>query len=255
MIVIHVITGCYNGADDDTVPGDEVPLKAVIDWTPDNLPLSSRVIVVDGSGSEGPQNSSIQYSWSLKKKPENSALTISHITDSSFNLIPDRPGHYMISLTVTSGSSTDTTSSLIRVWHDTSATIAGDKTVLAFTRNGSRYEARFTFNGEWKNRLMDDTNKYLYFDMMLYDRYDESTGKYFWWSTDGTETSSSGTKIIASADNDDLPDEYDLGVFSLEELRNFDRIDTMMTVMDAASNHLVYYETCLEENQVQVVMQ
>jgi hypothetical protein len=142
----------------------------------------------------------------------------------------------------------------MHIWHDSASSITGDHTVLTFTWNGTRYESRLTLSTAWKSYIQDDTNQYLYFDYALFDRYNKMMSDCYWWSSDDTESHSS-PKIIASANNDDLPNEYDVGSYTLEELRDCCYLDTMIQYTDQHSNFKTLYETSLSGNTIQIVVE
>jgi hypothetical protein len=57
-------------------------------------------IVLDAAGSTDPENDSLTYQWTLSKAPPGSAAIITHAGTSLAALVPDVPGDYEVTLTV-----------------------------------------------------------------------------------------------------------------------------------------------------------
>ena len=65
-------------------------------------------LVLDGSGSSDPEGKALTYKWTIKSQPPGSTATITNATSAVAGLVPDKPGTYVLVLTVTdvSGSFT-----------------------------------------------------------------------------------------------------------------------------------------------------
>ena len=58
-------------------------------------------VVLDGSASSSPTNQALTYRWTIKSKPDQSNATLSNPTSITATLTPDKPGTYVLILTVT----------------------------------------------------------------------------------------------------------------------------------------------------------
>jgi hypothetical protein len=69
----------------------------------DRTAFVGATVVLDGSGSRGPDGDSLTYVWTLRSVPLGSTAVITQPTAVTPSLVPDRQGTYMLQLTVNDG--------------------------------------------------------------------------------------------------------------------------------------------------------
>jgi hypothetical protein len=107
-VVFLLFTGCdINENENGDAP--EPTVEAKLTYTPDTLPAVSADILIDGSESSSTGGKTLTYEWVITQKPDTSIITINHIETSSFYLVPDIAGLYVIKLTVVNDTATDQT--------------------------------------------------------------------------------------------------------------------------------------------------
>jgi len=83
--------------------GDEsIGTPPIADAGPDQSLNTSDTVYLDGTGSEDPDGSvsDLSYFWQFTSKPSNSSITLSDSTSDTPSFIPDKPGTYVIKLSV-----------------------------------------------------------------------------------------------------------------------------------------------------------
>ncbi len=66
--------------------------------------ILGQLVVLDGSGTADPQNQTLIYNWTIKTKPTDSKATITNSNSIVAGFSPDKPGTYVLLLTVTNAS-------------------------------------------------------------------------------------------------------------------------------------------------------
>lgn len=89
---------------DSAVDGNNAPLADAGD---DQEAAVSRVADLDGTGSSDPDMDALTYSWEITEAPSGSAAGLVDDTQPDPQLVPDLPGRYVITLTVSDGALED----------------------------------------------------------------------------------------------------------------------------------------------------
>lgn len=70
---------------------------------PDQTVALGSLVQLDGSASSDPDGDALSYAWALTSLPASSTATLSNATSGSPTFVVDRPGNYVVSLTVSDG--------------------------------------------------------------------------------------------------------------------------------------------------------
>ena len=109
IFVFHLLVedSWYRSAYDDvaiTVIND--PPVALIETA--GTQVMNEVITLDGTKSSDPNRDNLSFAWLIRTAPGGSSCAIANSSAASTTIRPDRPGRYIIDLTVNDGSLTDT---------------------------------------------------------------------------------------------------------------------------------------------------
>jgi len=102
-LIVAVCSGCAgsDSDDDNNIPaGNNLPIA---DAGPDQDVFINSLVILDGSGSNSPNNETLTYSWSIKS-PEGSSAILSDPIIENPTFTPDVSGTYEISLIVNDGT-------------------------------------------------------------------------------------------------------------------------------------------------------
>jgi len=89
---------------DSAVDGNSAPIADAGD---DQEAAVSRVADLDGTGSSDPDMDALSYSWEITEAPPDSAAGLVDDTQADPQLVPDLPGRYVVTLTVSDGALED----------------------------------------------------------------------------------------------------------------------------------------------------
>ncbi|MBO0949629.1 PKD domain-containing protein [Fibrella forsythiae] len=92
-------------------PAPPQPPVVKVATTTTSATLGSSV-VLDGSGSTDPQGQALTYKWTIKSQPDGSKATITNPTSLTAGFVPDKPGTYVLVLTVTASGGLSTSSEI-----------------------------------------------------------------------------------------------------------------------------------------------
>lgn len=82
-------------------PEQKPPVISVAPISP--TATSGTQLVLDAGGSTDPEGKALTYSWVLKLRPDNSLAVITNPSSAVASLTPDKPGIYVLTVTVTDG--------------------------------------------------------------------------------------------------------------------------------------------------------
>lgn len=96
VLISAFVTGCKKKTEPEP---DKPPVVVVVNINPTGT--LGTAVTLDGSGSTDPENKALTYSWTIKSQPPGSTATITNPGSMVAGLVPDKPGTYVLVLTVT----------------------------------------------------------------------------------------------------------------------------------------------------------